>query len=118
MKPTYKTTLITLAPSSEEGQAKLDIPSGAKVYVGASQVGGDSDVMLRLQVEENGSTIHDAMNTAWYNGNNGSFRQRAIDLGDYQGGSQLTLRVLTTEPLRSKAVVEVVFEITKEGQSC
>jgi|GEM_PF-3713896 len=117
-KPVYKSQLVVVNVGSNEGQAKLTIPSGQKVYVGATVSGGDTDKINRLQIEENGTTIHDAMNIAWYNGNNGSFKQRSIDLGSYKGGSELTLRVLTTGNLTAEATIEVVFEISKEGSTC
>ncbi|PZW41615.1 hypothetical protein LX95_01296 [Mesonia algae] len=117
-KPEYKTQLVVVNAGSNEGQSKITIPAGQNVYVGATKAGGDTDKLVRLQLEENGTTIHDAMNVAWYNGNNGSFRQRAIDLGSYKGGSELTLRAITTASLTAKATIEVVFEISKEGQTC
>jgi len=108
-KPQIKTLRIVLAAGSTSKTATINMPVGTDIYAGAI-VKNDQGKLIRLGLEENGQKIHEQLAADWWDGQLGSFQQRALLL-NYEGGSTLTATVTTANELAEAVEVEFAFQI-------
>ena len=108
-KPQIKTLRVLLAAGDTTKTATINLPNGVDIYAGAI-VKNDQGKMIRLGLEENGQKIHEQLAADWWDGQLGSFQQRALLL-NYEGGTTLTATVTTANPLAEAVEVEFAFQI-------
>ena len=112
-KPTFKTVKLTIPVGSKEAIQKIDIPKGVAVFLGA-QARPAQDQIVDCAVYENGQRILDPIDVAWLDGNNGSFRNRTLEL-PYNGGSTIEVEVKTQNNVAGSDLnIEFVFGIWQQ----
>ncbi len=110
MKAINRTATLTIAVGNTAGKATIDdIPRGSQFFVGAIAKPAP-DQLVRLGIWENGQRLQDAIDISWYDGKQGSFSQRALEL-DYGGGTKLEFQANTDTAIAgSDLQIEIVIQ--------
>ena len=108
IKPKYETAIINMASGATNADVTLDIPKGDHVSVGAQITGRDKPI--RLSIDQNGTEIQPKLSSDWYDGKQGSIKERLLPLA-YEGGTKWKIKASTSSALGSAAEIEVVFLI-------
>ncbi len=116
-KPEYKSVVIKLDENNNVLSGTVTLPKGVQVHCGVTKSNGA--IPVRITLMENSNNIHDPLNQEWFDGKQGSFKQRALELKT-QGGNEVEVKVESYSPIAAgqSQLVEATFLITKENATC
>lgn len=116
-KPEYKSVVIKLDENNNVLSGTVTLPKGVQVHCGVTKSNGA--IPVRITLMENSNNIHDPLNQEWFDGKQGSFKQRALELKT-QGGNEVEVKVESYSPIAAgqSQIVEATFLITKENATC
>lgn len=116
MKKNIRKVTVMVPIGDKENAAKIFIPKGEFVFVGAT-VKPAQDQLVDIEILENGTTIQDSIDANWFDGKTGRFEDRTLML-PYKGGSELEVVAKTTNNIADADLqVELVFLITDTSGS-
>lgn len=109
---------MTIGAGENSAEKKVNVDPGTRVYVSAVAKPVPNGI-LDIGLFENSTEIHPAMDVSHYNGEIGTFEQRALELS-YHGGSEITAKAQLKEALPSgeSVEIEVVFLTYTNDTSC
>ena len=115
MTKEYRRTIVKIPNGDQEAEANITIPSGDKIYVLATDGGINPSSLVSLKIDENGREIHPYQSHKVYDGQIGSFAQRAIELNREDGGD-FTVKAKSTKNVTSDVFIEVNFMVQKDEE--
>lgn len=118
-KVKWKTLTVSL-PVGQINNEKLITLEKGELIVAAAATNYDPKQIVKLGLYENGNEISTPVSLDFWKRSNAGQYLDGFKPIEYKGGSEVTAKIFTSEPLagESDLAVEVVFGIVKEDTTC